>query len=577
MSVSAHSPQPQGDGSLSLRELAVGYRDGRRRHVVLSGLNAQAHPGELTALIGPNGTGKSTLLRTIAGLQPALGGVVELSGRQLESMSPGDRARYQAIVLTERVAPGRLSAREMVALGRHPHTGFLGRLTAEDDRLVDEALVAVGAARLAHRDLAELSDGERQRVMTARALAQQPRLLLMDEPSAFLDAPGRIALTGLIRRIALERNVVAIVSTHEVDLALQVADRIWLIDRDGRLDSRIPEDLMYGGRLGEVFDSEDLEFDAQRGGFRLVGNTRARVRVSAEPGLAVTHLLARRGWARDDEGPSEVELQCAPPGQDVWELMVAGRTQQVQGLDALARFLAADPDTEHFARVGPQRVREAVAQAASFGPYFTVAFGEEGVGLQAFDDQQLQRYCQQTAARLGSQELRVGTLTWQFSLLARIWSLLVGPWAQSRVIPDLDGLRVREEGSAFGVCLTVSGGWLDLGATPEQVASVMVAEVRRLSEPLHAQLRDTTRIATGLLAGNRAAAAIGAVRAAQSLLGEGDLDPLLDALLAQPLIGDHVDVEQGSVLRRSCCLYYRGESGGTCPDCPVTPSDQRAT
>ena len=257
---------------MRLAGLSAGYRDGRRRTAVLTEVNVRARLGEFTALIGPNGTGKSTLLRTIAGLQPPLAGDILLDGRPLHRLSAVERARLQAVVLTERVAPGRLTARELVGLGRHPHTGFLGGLTDEDERLVDAALADAGATALAHRDLSELSDGERQRVMTARALAQQPRLLLMDEPSAFLDAPGRVALMGLVRRIAVTGDVVAVVSTPEIELALRVADRIWLLARDGTLYDGTPAEVVGSGLLGRVFDSDDLVFDPATGGFVLIAD-----------------------------------------------------------------------------------------------------------------------------------------------------------------------------------------------------------------------------------------------------------------------------------------------------------------
>ncbi|MDN5748085.1 MAG: ABC transporter ATP-binding protein [Pseudonocardia sp.] len=248
---------------LALRGLDVGHR----RVPVLSDIHLHAEPGELTVLLGPNGTGKSTLLRTVAGLLPPLRGAAALHGTDLTALRPEQRARRVAVVLTERVDAALLTARELVALGRHPHTGARGTLRPRDHTAVDDALHAVRACPLAHRRVARLSDGERQRILIARALAQDPELLLLDEPTAFLDAPSRVAVTGLLRRLAHERGMVVVASTHDVELALRVADRAWLLDRDGGVRSGPPAELVVDGAVGRAFDSDELHFDAAAGTF----------------------------------------------------------------------------------------------------------------------------------------------------------------------------------------------------------------------------------------------------------------------------------------------------------------------
>ena len=250
---------------LAIRQASVGYR----RRAVLSGVDVRARPGELTALLGPNGAGKSTLLRTVAGLQPLLAGTVTLDGTDVGSLSPELRARRVAVVLTERIVPGLLNAWELAALGRHPHTGRNGALRPADRKVVGEALAAVGAAHLAARPVGELSDGERQRLFVARALAQEPQLLLLDEPTAFLDAPSRVAMTGLLRRLARKRRIVVVTSTHDVEIALRVADHAWLLDRGHRVRSGPPADLVAEGAVGAAFDSDELRFDATVGTFVL--------------------------------------------------------------------------------------------------------------------------------------------------------------------------------------------------------------------------------------------------------------------------------------------------------------------
>src|SRR5688572_21292398 len=175
-------------------DLAVGYKTGRSRRVVLDNLNLNARAGELICLLGPNGVGKSTLLRTLARIQPALAGAVKVEGEDLLQLSQNELARRLGVVLTERPLVGALTARRVVELGRYPYWNWSGRMTARDHEVVDWAIDAVGAGSLASRDIMSLSDGERQRFMIARALAQEPAILVLDEPTAFLDVPSRVEL-----------------------------------------------------------------------------------------------------------------------------------------------------------------------------------------------------------------------------------------------------------------------------------------------------------------------------------------------------------------------------------------------
>jgi ABC-type cobalamin/Fe3+-siderophores transport system ATPase subunit len=229
--------------TLEFRDLAIGYRHRRRTTIVGTELSAVARRGELTVLLGPNGAGKSTLIRTLCGLQPALGGRILLEGNDIVGVPAARLARRVAAVLTDRVDPGLLSARELAALGRIPYLGVGGRLTREDHDIVERALGAVGADLLAGRAAAEMSDGERQRVLVARALAQQPEVLVLDEPTAFLDAPSRAGLVRLLRTLAHEQNLTVVMSTHDLDLALREADRAWLLGQSGTLVDGMPADL----------------------------------------------------------------------------------------------------------------------------------------------------------------------------------------------------------------------------------------------------------------------------------------------------------------------------------------------
>ena len=217
---------------ITLKNLVVGYPDGRHTRQLNHAANEEAHDGMLTCLIGANGAGKSTLLRTIAGFQLPLEGTVVLGGDDVRALSPRQRAERMAVVLTDRPDVMCTTVWEMVATGRAPFTGFWGRLSGKDRNIVTRSLRLVGIEWMADRTVASLSDGERQKVMIAKALAQQTPVILLDEPTAFLDYPSRVEVMQLLLNIAHEEHKTVLLSTHDLDLALQTADRIWLFEKE---------------------------------------------------------------------------------------------------------------------------------------------------------------------------------------------------------------------------------------------------------------------------------------------------------------------------------------------------------
>lgn len=217
---------------ITLKNLVVGYPDGRHTRQLNHAANEEAHDGMLTCLIGANGAGKSTLLRTIAGFQLPLEGTVLLGGDDVRALSPRQRAERMAVVLTDRPDVMCTTVWEMVATGRAPFTGFWGHLSGKDRGIVTRSLRLVGIEWMADRTVASLSDGERQKVMIAKALAQQTPVILLDEPTAFLDYPSRVEVMQLLLNIAHEEHKTVLLSTHDLDLALQTADRIWLFERE---------------------------------------------------------------------------------------------------------------------------------------------------------------------------------------------------------------------------------------------------------------------------------------------------------------------------------------------------------
>jgi iron complex transport system ATP-binding protein len=255
---------------LATEALSIGYapRRGPRR-VIAEDLNLALRAGEVVCLLGPNGVGKSTLLRTLVGMQPPLAGRVFLDGADLATLNAREIARRLSVVLTERIEVGQLTAYALVALGRHPYTDWTGRLTPRDEEVVRWALEAVNAVNLAARLVHELSDGERQRVMVARALAQEPLVMILDEPTAFLDLPRRVEMMRLLRRLARETNRALLLSTHDLDLALRSADALWLLAPGGAMHIGAPEDLVLGGAFQVTFAGEGITFDRHQGHFHV--------------------------------------------------------------------------------------------------------------------------------------------------------------------------------------------------------------------------------------------------------------------------------------------------------------------
>jgi len=231
--------------TLQLNSLAIGYRRGRRAKRVGEGLTASLPPASLTALIGRNGCGKSTLLRTIAGFQPPLAGSVFLNGKPLGEYGRRELAQTLAIVLTARPDTGMLTVREVVEMGRMPYTSRFGRLSPADHAAVSAALAQTQTVELAERALTSLSDGERQRAMIAKALAQTTPLILLDEPTAFLDYVAREEMMQLLRRLAHDAGKSILLSTHDVELAARTADRFWLLSADGISETaELPADIV---------------------------------------------------------------------------------------------------------------------------------------------------------------------------------------------------------------------------------------------------------------------------------------------------------------------------------------------
>lgn len=269
--------------SFRLDNLRTGYRRRGHDNILLRDVSAELHAGCLTCLLGANGSGKTTLLRTMAGRQAPLAGRVLLSERDLKDYTSHELSCRVGVVLTDHVPVAGLKAEELVAMGRMPYTGFWGNLNRRDHAVVDEALRMVGMAGFRNRRLGTLSDGERQKLMIAKALAQQTPTILLDEPVAFLDFPSKVDVLTLLRRLAREEGKSILLSIHDLELALQTADCIWLLDGSGSLQVGTPRDLSQRGSLDVFFSGNCMSFNRQTMQYKLDRTDRLTLETKTQP------------------------------------------------------------------------------------------------------------------------------------------------------------------------------------------------------------------------------------------------------------------------------------------------------
>jgi iron complex transport system ATP-binding protein len=250
---------------ISFDSLRIGYASGRHKKILLPELSATAYKGEFIAVIGRNGIGKSTLLRTITGLQPSLGGIIRINGSNIALITGIDLARMAGYISTEAVRVSNMTVYDLVSLGRFPYTNWIGTIDHEGHEAIKGALKKTGMEGFSSRYVTELSDGERQRAMIARLLTQDTELMIMDEPTAFLDIPGKYEIVNLIRNLTREGKTV-IFSTHDLSIAINMADRVWLILKDG-LTEGSPEELMKNGSFDNLFESPVFDTGTIPGSF----------------------------------------------------------------------------------------------------------------------------------------------------------------------------------------------------------------------------------------------------------------------------------------------------------------------
>ena len=330
--------------TIRLRDLSIGYPDKHNTKRVAEHLNASIHSGELTCLLGTNGVGKSTLLRTLSAFQPPLGGDIDLLDRPLSTYDDRQLATVIGVVLTEKSDIRNMTVEELVGLGRSPYTGFWGTLKEGDRKIVHEAIARVRIEPLTQRMVHTLSDGERQKVMIAKALAQETPIIFLDEPTAFLDFPSKVEVMQLLHNLTHTLQKTVFMSTHDLELALQIADKIWLMDRTNGIAIGTPEDLSLEGKLSSFFSRKGITYDTETGFFRIDTDYRREIHLQGHGSrYAMVRKALQRNGIRADRHVADDSLHIDTTGSagDPFVIHRAdGSTQSATNIEALLSLIA---------------------------------------------------------------------------------------------------------------------------------------------------------------------------------------------------------------------------------------------
>lgn len=251
------------------QNLSVGYN----RKPILENISLGVYKGQILTLIGPNGSGKSTILKNLIREMSPLGGVVVLEGKDINNYSSKNLAKQMSVVLTEKVKTELLTCRDVVAMGRYPYTNYFGKLTPEDERIVDESLESVAALDIAEKDFSQISDGQRQRIMLARAICQKPQIIVLDEPTSFLDIRHKIELLDILQNMAVKENVTVVLSLHEIELANRISDWVMCVRADGKILYGTPDEIFKDEIIRELYDIKNGSYNCLYGSTELEKKT----------------------------------------------------------------------------------------------------------------------------------------------------------------------------------------------------------------------------------------------------------------------------------------------------------------
>jgi iron complex transport system ATP-binding protein len=324
---------------LSFESLEIGFRSGNKANILLPPLKAATSEGELIAVIGKNGIGKSTLLRTLAGLQPVLKGYLKIYGLDINTYSRIRLSANVGYISTEIVRISNMKVYDLVSLGRFPHTNWFGTQNRLDTEAVEEAIIKAGITAFSHRQLSEISDGERQRAMIAMVLAQDAGIMIMDEPTAFLDISSRYEIIHLMHELTGKRGKTIVFSTHDLDTAINQADKIWLLSGRGLVEGA-PEDLMIKGSFKDLFDDSKVRFNESDASFSVVKGFKGNINLKGEGSKRfwTEKALLRVGYQVTDN-KSAVMVETPDERRDFWRCRIEDDMNEFNSVYELVAWL----------------------------------------------------------------------------------------------------------------------------------------------------------------------------------------------------------------------------------------------
>ncbi|MDW7694350.1 ABC transporter ATP-binding protein [Flammeovirgaceae bacterium SG7u.111] len=328
---------------LRTNDLQIGYKSKKGNKMVAEHLNLELYPGQLVCLLGANGAGKSTLMRTLAGIQAPLKGGIWLEDIDIHKVKKTELAKKLSLVLTENMTVGNLSVYSLLSLGRYPYVGWFGQLSEEDKRVIKEAVKATGIEEFLDKQISQLSDGERQKVLITRALVQDTPLIMLDEPTAHLDLPNRVEIIRLLREMARKTGKAIVLSTHELDLALQAADNIWLMMPNQSMVTGMPEDLILQGTFEKAFQKGGFDFCKETGTFKVNIPQRGKT-INLKGDKAhyfwTKRALEREGFSFDENADLELNIHQNGQGTE-WVLYKNGEAQKFSSVASTIRHLSS--------------------------------------------------------------------------------------------------------------------------------------------------------------------------------------------------------------------------------------------
>jgi iron complex transport system ATP-binding protein len=327
---------------LTLESLKIGYQSGNHKNVLLPPLNANACKGELIAVIGRNGIGKSTLLRTLTGLQPAIGGEIYYNRKSIKDHTKTELAQKVGYISTEILKISNMSVYDLVSLGRFPHTNWIGRIDSFDHGVIIDAIAKTGMSAFGNRYISELSDGERQKAMIARILAQDTGIMVMDEPTAFLDIRSQYDILHLLHVLSQENEKTIIFSTHDLHMAISQSDKIWLILED-KLIEGAPEDLMMKGAFDHLFDPSHVQFNSDDGTFSFRREERGSIFLEGDGKIRhwTEKAINRAGYSLS-ETMTNPYIRVPVSHSSNWQLLVSDKIYEFGSIYELVGSLVRD-------------------------------------------------------------------------------------------------------------------------------------------------------------------------------------------------------------------------------------------